>query len=166
MDGCPGAPGPDSVPPPMRAPLVERVTPVAGSMVGTLLALGLLLAMVTAGIALVASTEGRPDTTAEIRYRDPAFQPCPASLRRTTPDPATLRCASVPVTNEGLGEGIARCLLTDGVRGEARFGLEGIHIHTVELAPGATEELLVRIEGAREPSLPLVTCTSEPPPPV
>ena len=150
----------------MRAPLVERATPVAGSMVGTLLALGLLLTMVTGGVALIASTEGRPDAVARIAYSDPTFQACPAALRQSTPDPAALRCANVSVVNEGTTEGIARCLLTDGVKGEARFGLEGLHVFSVEMAPGATEELLVRIEGARTPSLPLVRCTSEPLPPL
>ena len=144
----------------MRRPPLDRSSAAGDSLVGTLLALGLLLAMVTTGVALMASTQGRPGPAAEIRISTIAFEPCPPAPN--SQHAATLRCAGVPVLNSGGTGGLARCTLTDGARGVAVFDGNGTHVSSTELAPGATDLLIIRIEGAQRPTLPIVECTSVP----
>ena len=143
-----------------RSPL-DRRSDAGNSLVGTLLALGLLLAMVTAGIALMATTQGRPEP-AEIRMASIAFAPCPASVTDTAGKAATLRCALVPVLNTGEAAGLARCMLFDGTRGTATFEVTGTHVDSFDLAPGPPQELLVLIEDDKNPTLPVVECGSAP----
>jgi hypothetical protein len=146
----------------MRRPQLDRSSAAGDSLVGTLLALGLLLAMVTTGVALMASTQGRPETAAQIRIGTIAFQPCPTAVTDAAQDAATLRCAGVSVSNSGEADGLARCSLLDGARGVAIFDGNGTHVTSVVMSPGATNELLVRIEGAHDPTLPMVECTTVP----
>jgi hypothetical protein len=144
----------------MRRPPLDRSSAAGDSLVGTLLALGLLLAMVTTGVALMASTQGRPGTAAEIRIGPIVFEPCPPAPN--SQDATALRCAGVPVLNSGGTDGLARCTLTDGARGVAVFDGNGAHVSSIELAAGATGSLLIRIEGAQKPTLPIVECASVP----
>jgi hypothetical protein len=146
----------------MRRPRLDRSSAAGNSLVGTLLALGLLLAMVTGGIALMVSTEGRTEPVAEIRLGPIAFEPCPAMVTQASADATTLRCAGVPVLNTGQAQGLARCMLFDGARGSATFDTNGTHVGSIEVAPGTTEELLVRIEGEQNPTLPVAECSSVP----
>ena len=145
----------------MTRPRLDPSSPAGNSLVGTLLALGLLLAMVTGGIALMVSTESQTEPAAEIRLGAVAFQPCPARITQASAD-GTVHCAGLPVLNAGQAQGLARCTLFDGARGTAVFDTNGTHIGSIELAPGQTDELLVRIEGAQKPTLPIAECTSVP----
>jgi hypothetical protein len=147
----------------MPRPRLDRSSDAGNSLVGTLLALGLLLAMVTGGIALLVSTESRTVPTAEIRLGAIAFQPCPARITKVAED-GTVHCAGLPVLNSGQAQGLARCSLFDGTHGIAVFDTNGTHVGSIELAPGQTDELLMRIEGAQKPTLPIAECASVPPP--
>ena len=146
----------------MPRPRLDRSSDAGNSLVGTLLGLGVLLAMVTAGIALMASTQGRPEPVADIRMAPIAFAPCPASVADPSAHAATVRCARVPVLNTGQAAGLARCMLFDGTRGTATFELTGTHVDSFDLAPGATQALLVRIDDDKDPTLPVVQCGAAP----
>ena len=148
----------------MPRPPLDRRSDAGNSLVGTLLALGLLLAMVAAGIALMASTQGRPEPVAEMRMAPIAFARCPASVTDPSGKDTTLRCAQVSVLNTGQAAGLARCMLFDGARGTATFELTGTHVDSFDLAPGATQELLVRIDDDKDPTLPVVECGAAAPP--
>jgi hypothetical protein len=65
------------------------------------------------------------------------------------------------VLNSGEAQGLAHCTLFDGTSGTAVFD-NGTHVGSIELAPGQTDELLVRIEGAKKPTLPIAECSSVP----
>ena len=64
MGRCPGPTRPGSVAAPMPRSRLDRSSDAGNSLVGTLLALGLLLAMVTGGHRAMATTEGRPEPAA------------------------------------------------------------------------------------------------------
>jgi hypothetical protein len=145
----------------MPRPRLDRSSHAGNSLIGTLLALGLLLAMVTGGIALVVSTESQTVPGAEIRIGPVAFQPCPTRITKASAD-GTVRCAGLPVLNSGQAQGLAHCTLFDGTSGTAVFDTNGTHVGSIELAPGQTDELLVRIEGAKKPTLPIAECSSVP----
>ncbi len=145
----------------MPRPRLDRSSDAGNSLVGTLLGLGLLLAMVTGGIALMVSTESQPEPAAAIRLGPIAFQPCPARITQAGAE-GTVHCAGLPVLNTGQAQGLAHCTLFDGTRGTAVFDTNGTHVGSIELAPGQTDELLVRIEGAEKPTLPIAECASVP----
>jgi len=144
----------------MPRPPLDRRSFAGNSLVGTLLALGLLVAMVTGGVALVVSTESRTVAAAEIRIGPIAPRPCPKSSPHAADDP-TVHCAGLPVLNSGEAQGLAHCILYDGTSGTAVFD-NGTHVGSIELAPGQTDELLVRIEGTKKPTLPIAECSSVP----
>ena len=73
-----------------------------------------------------------------------------------------MHCAGLPVLNSGEAQGLARCTLFDGTRGTAVFDTNGTHVGSIELAAGQTDELLVRIEGAAKPTLPIAECAAVP----
>ena len=145
----------------MSRPRLDRRSDAGNSLVGTLLALGLLVAMVTGGIALMVSTQSQAVSAAEIRIGPVAFQPCPTRITKASAD-GTVRCAGLPVLNSGQAQGLAHCMLFDGTSGTAVFDTNGTHVGSIELAPGQTDELLVRIEGAKKPTLPIAECSSVP----
>jgi hypothetical protein len=140
---------------------IDRRSDAGNSLVGTLLALGLLLAMVAGGIALMVSTESQTVAAAEIRIGPIATRPCPDRITKASPD-GTVHCAGLPVLNSGQAQGLAHCMLFDGTSGTAVFDTNGTHVGSIELAPGQTDELLVRIEGAKKPTLPIAECNSVP----
>lgn len=144
----------------MSRPRLDRRSDAGNSLVGTLLALGLLVAMVTGGIALMVSTESQTVAAAEIRIGPIAPRPCPKSSTHAADD-ATVHCAGLPVLNSGEAKGLAHCSLFDGTNGIAVFD-NGTHVGSIELAPGQTDELLVWIEGAKKPTLPIAECSSDP----
>ena len=145
----------------MPRPRLDRRSDAGNSLAGTLLALGLLVAMVTGGIALMVSTESQTVSAAEIRIGPIALQPCPDRISKAADD-GTVHCAGLPVLNSGQAQGLAHCTLFDGTSGTAVFDTNGTHVGSIELAPGQTDELLVRIEGAKNPTLPIAECSSVP----
>ena len=145
----------------MSRPRLDRRSDAGNSLVGTLLALGLLVAMVTGGIALMVSTQSQAVSAAEIRIGPIAPRPCPKSPTHADDDDDTVHCAGLPVLNSGQAQGLAHCTLFDGTSGTAVFD-NGTHVGSVELAPGQTDELLIRIEGAKKPTLPIAECSSVP----
>jgi hypothetical protein len=145
----------------MPRPRLDRHSDAGNSLVGTLLPLALLLAMVTGGIALMVSTESHtPPPAAEIRIGPIAPQECPT--RTDARADGTVHCAGLPVLNSGLAEGLAHCTLFDGTSGTAVFDMSGTQVGSIALAPGQTDELLIRIEDAKKPTLPMAKCSSVP----
>jgi hypothetical protein len=143
-----------------RSPL-DRRSDAGNSLVGTLLPLALLVAMVTGGIALMVSTESHtPPPAAEIRIGPIALQECPT--RAHAGADGTVHCAGLPVLNSGQAKGLAHCTLFDGTSGTAVFDMSGTQVGSIALAPGQTDELLIRIEGAKKPTLPIAECSSVP----
>jgi hypothetical protein len=145
----------------MSRPHLDRRSDAGNSLVGTLLGLGLLVAMVAGGIALMVSTESRTVAAAEIRIGPIASRPCPDRITEASPD-GTVHCAGLPVLNSGQAQGLAHCSLFDGTHGIAVFDTNGTHVGTIELAPGQTDEMLILIEGAQKPTLPIAECSSVP----
>ena len=143
-----------------RSPL-DRRSDAGNSLVGTLLPLALLVAMVTGGIALMVSTESHtPPPAAEIRIGPIALQECPTRMHAGAD--GTVHCAGLPVLNSGQAQGLAHCTLFDGTSGTAVFDMSGTQVGSIALAPGQTDELLIRIEGAKKPTLPIAECSSVP----
>ena len=145
----------------MPRPRLHRSSDAGNSLVGTLLGLGLLLAMVAGGIALMVSTESQTVAAAEIRIGPIAPRPCPDKTTKAASPDDTVHCAGLPVLNSGEAQGLAHCTLFDGTSGTAVFD-NGTHVGSIELAPGQTDELLVWIEGAKKPTLPIAECSSVP----
>lgn len=136
------------------------------SLVGTLLGLGLLLVMVAAGIALVGSTQARVVLVAEIRAGLVTTTPCPPEVLDEVGASPARTCVHLAVQNRGEAAGVATCTITDLTPGVvSRFAINGAHIYSTNVEAGATEELLVRIDGAGEKAAPLVVdCGAAPTP--
>lgn len=141
----------------MDLPSRSPGSPTGDSLVGTLLGLGLLLVMIAAGIALVSTTQARVVPVAEIRTGPATTTPCPPEVRDQDGASSTRTCMNLAVQNLGQAAGVATCTISDLTPGVvARFAVNGAHTYSTNVEPGATEELLVRMDGAGENATPLV----------
>ena len=134
----------------MHRPSPSLGSATGASLVGTLLAVGALLIMVTVGLTLMASTQSRDLAAAELLAEPLQSLPCPTGVRLEAEIPSERACMSLLVRNVGEADGLARCELTGQLAGtEARFDANDVHVYTSEIGPGDTEELLVRVDGRR-----------------
>ena len=134
---------------------MDRPSPSSGSaagqsLVGTLLAFGLLLAMITAGVTLATATEARFAPTADLRTgTHPLATDCPRAVLHEAEHPAERSCVALTLANVGDSEGTAHCQITDVPDGaEARFVENGISVLSLTIADHATKKLLIRVDGA------------------
>lgn len=150
----------------MRLPSRSPASPTGDSLVGTLLGLGLLLVMIAAGIALLSSTQGRDVPAAEIRTGPSTTTPCPVEVLDEVGASPTRTCMNLAVENLGGAAALVTCTIADLTPGVvARFAVSGGNTYRTNVEPGATEELLVRIDGAGERAAPLgVDCGVVAPP--
>ena len=133
----------------MNRPSPSLTSATGASLVGTLLAVGLLLIMMTVGVTLLASTEARNVPLAELQAEPLQALACPAEVRLAAEIPSERSCMSLVVRNVGDAEGLARCELTGQPAGtEARFDANSVHVYTSRIGAGNTEELLVRVDGS------------------
>jgi hypothetical protein len=123
---------------------------VAGqSLVGTLLALGLLLAMITTGLTLMAATEARHVPVAELQVDPLVERRCPVDVLAEDGASSKRVCLTLNVQNVGAVEALTRCEITGVPSGmEARFHANHVHVYSPRIAAGAAESLLVHIDGA------------------
>jgi hypothetical protein len=127
------------------------------SLVGTLVRMGLLLVMIAAGVALLGATRARVVPVAEIRTGLVSTTPCPAEVRDEEGASPTRTCMNLAVQNRGEAAGLATCSISDLTPGAvALFAANDAHVYSTNVEPGATEELLVRVDGGGEAATPLV----------
>ena len=132
----------------MDRPSPSLSSATGASLVGTLVAVGMLLIMITVGLTLMASTESSDVAAAELMAEPLQSLPCPAEVRLEAEIPSERACMSLVVRNVGEADGLARCELTGQLAGtEARFDANDVHVYTSEIGSGDTQELLVRIDG-------------------
>ncbi len=133
---------------------MDRPSPSPGSvagqsLVGTLLALGLLLAMVTTGLTLMAATEARHVPVAELRVDPLAERRCPPDVLDEDGASSKRACLTLTVHNVGTAEALARCEIIGVPSGaEARFHANHVHVYAPTIAAGAVASLLVHVDGA------------------
>ena len=151
---------------------MDRPSPSPGStagqsLVSTLLAIGLLLAMITTGLTLMAATEARRVPAAELRIDPLAEQRCPSAVIDEADAPSKRACLALGVHNVGAADGIARCEITGVPAGaEARFHANHVHVYASEIAADDTESLLIHVDGAGKDAVLIGgTCDIVPPPP-
>jgi hypothetical protein len=141
----------------MDRPSPSPASPTGESLVGTLLRLGLLLVMIAAGVAMLGATRARVEPVAEIRAGLVSTTPCPAEVRDQEGASPTRTCMNLAVQNRGRAAGLATCTISDLTPGAvALFAANDAHVYTTNVEPGATEELLVRVDGTGEDATPLV----------
>jgi hypothetical protein len=141
----------------MDRPSPSPASPTGESLVGTLLRLGLLLVMIAAGVAILGATQPRAVPVAEIRAGLVSTTPCPAEVRDEEGASPTRTCMNLAVQNRGRAAGLATCTISDLTPGAvALFAANDAHVYTTNVEPGATEELLVRVDGTGEDATPLV----------
>ncbi|MBA3691195.1 MAG: hypothetical protein H0W82_07265 [Actinobacteria bacterium] len=141
----------------MDLPSLAPTSATGDSLVGTLLGLGLMLVMVAAGVALVTGTQALVVPIARIQTGPATSTPCPPTVRDEQGASETRTCMNLVVQNLGDAAGTASCTISDLTPGvESRFAANGAHITSTNVQPGATEELLVRIDGAGDSASPLV----------
>jgi hypothetical protein len=146
-----------SVTPLMGRPARSPASPTGDSLVGTLLGLGLLLVMVAVAVALLSTTQGRVVPVAEIRTGPATTTPCPPEVQDQQGASTSRTCMNLAVRNLGQAAGLATCTIADLTPGVvARFAVNDAHVYSTNVEPGATEELLVRIDGDGETATPLV----------
>jgi hypothetical protein len=132
---------------------MDRPSPSPGStagqsLVGTLIAFGLLLGMIMLGVSLAAATEARYTPTASLTSDLVAEKDCPANVLDEAPNPARRTCMTLTVVNDGDSSGTARCEITkEPSDAEARFNADGFSVYSFEIAAGAVEPLLIRVDG-------------------
>jgi hypothetical protein len=142
---------------------MQRPSPSLGSaagqsLVGTLIGAGLLLAMITTGLTLVAATDARHVPAAQFHVETPVSRPCPAAVLDDARAPSKRACLTLVVHNDGDADGTAICTIGDAPPATV-FQANGIHVFSTELEAGAAEPLLIRVDGAgRHPSV-AGTCT-------
>ena len=144
---------------------MDRPSPSPGSvagqsLVGTLLALGLLLAMVTTGLTLMAATEARHVPAAELRIDPLAERRCPPDVLDEDGASSKRACLTLTVHNVGAAEGVAECELIGVPAGaEARFHTNHVHVYAPTIAAGEVASLLVHVDGAGKDALAMdATC--------
>jgi hypothetical protein len=141
----------------MEHPSRSPASPIGESLVGTLLALGLLLVMIVGGVALVSTTQARVVPVAEIRTGPVTTTSCPPEVRDQEGASPTRTCMNLAVQNLGQAAGLATCTIADLTPDvTARFAVNDGHIYSTNVEPGATEELLVWVDGDGENATPLV----------
>jgi hypothetical protein len=141
----------------MESPSPSPASQTGESLVGTLLRLGLLLVMIAAGVAMLSTTQARVVPVAEIRTGLVSTTPCPAEVRDREGASPTRTCMNLAVQNRGRAAGLATCTISDLTPGAvALFAANDAHIYTTNVEPGATEELLVQVDGGGENATPLV----------
>ena len=150
----------------MELPAHPVTSAARASLIGTLLAVGLMLAMLTAGVTLIATTQSEIVPTAHISAGLLHGASCPASLRhesaRHDHGSAPSRfCQSLAVENRGSAAGLAVCTIGE-IRGiEPRFIANGSSVYSAEIGAHSTENFLLRVddlrgEGAGKDAVPLV----------
>jgi hypothetical protein len=141
----------------MALPSRSPASPTGDSLVGTLLGLGLLLVMIAAGVALISTTQAQVVPVAEIRTGSVTTTPCPPEVSDEQGASPTRTCMNLAVENLGQAAGLATCTISDLVPDVvARFAANDAHVYSTNVEAGATEELLVRLDGAGETPAPLV----------
>ena len=142
---------------------MQRPSPSLGSaagqsLVGTLIGAGLLLAMITTGITLVAATDARHVPAAQLRADSPVSRHCPSAVLEDAEVPSKRACLTLVVHNDGDATGTATCTISEAPPGTV-FQANGIHVFSTEVEAGAAEPLLIHVDGAgRRPSV-AGTCT-------
>ncbi len=145
----------------MQRPSLSLGSAAGQSLVGTLIGAGLLLAMITTGLTLMAATDARHVPAALLRAESPAARPCPAAVLDDAKVPSERACLSLVVHNDGDATGTATCTITEAPPGTV-FQVNGVHVYSTDVEAGAAEPLLVRVDGAgRHPSV-AGTCTLPP----
>lgn len=133
---------------------MDRPSPSPGSvagqsLVGTLLALGLLLAMITTGLTLMAATEARHVPVAELRVDPLVARRCPSDVLDEDGASGKRACFTLSVHNVGAAEGVAECKLIGVPAGtEAKFHANHVHVYSPTIAAGGVASLLVHVDGA------------------
>jgi hypothetical protein len=144
---------------------MERpASPIAGqSLVGTLIAAGVLLAMITAGFTLMAATRAVHESVAMLSADPLAARRCPDDVRAGAEGRT---CAVLTVHNVGDAQGTARCEVVDvPVGASAVFAGNGIHVFSTDIAGGDVEQLLITIDGGGRRAAGIGgTCELIPPP--
>jgi hypothetical protein len=136
---------------------MQRPSPSLGSaagqsLVGTLIGAGLLLAMITTGVTLVAATDARHVPAAHLRVDSPVARPCPSAVLDDAKVASERACLTLVVHNDGDATGTATCTISDAPPATV-FQANGIHVFSTEVEAGAAEPLLIRVDGAgRHPS--------------
>lgn len=150
----------------MDQPSPSPGSTVGHSLVGTLIAVGLFLVMVTVGISLMTATEAQHVPAAELQLDEIEARECPADVRAEAEIPAARACMNLTLHNVGDAEGIARCEITGEPAGaEARFEASGFHVNSTEIPGGGVRPLLIRVDGAGKAADQIaVTCDLVPPP--
>jgi hypothetical protein len=134
------------------------------SLVGTLLAIGALLAMVTTGFTLAAATEARFVLTARVAAPELEQRDCPAHVLQETEDPSSRTCHVLTVVNDGDAAGVVRCEITDAPEDSiARFDHNGVSVYSFDIDAHETRTPLIRVDdgGAHAAGL-AGTCTLVP----
>ena len=132
---------------------MDRPSPSPGSsagqsLVGTLLAIGALLAMVTTGFTLAAATEARVVPAARIAPALLEQRECPARVLDDAEDPSSRTCHSLTVVNEGDAAGVVTCTISAAPEGAtARFDANGVHVYSFEIDANETRTPLIRVDG-------------------
>ena len=142
-----GPPGTGTVTPPMdRSP--SPASTAGQSMVGTLLAIGLLLAMITAGLTLMAATEARHVPKADLLVQPLESRRCPDDVRSEAEVPSDRSCFTLAVENVGDARALARCEITAQPSGaEVRFAANDLSVYSPGVAAGDIDPLLITVDG-------------------
>jgi hypothetical protein len=148
----------------MDRSFASPTSPAGDSLVGTLLGLGLLLVLVAVGVALLSSTQARVAPVAEIRTGPATTTECPPEILDQQGASTGRTCMNLTVQNVGRAAGLATCTIADLTPGVvARFAVSDGHVYSTNVEPGATEQLLVRIDGDGTAATPLVVdCRAAP----
>ena len=151
---------------------MDRPSPSPGSvagqsLVGTLLALGLLLAMITTGLTLMAATEARHVPAAELRIDPLVERRCPPDVLDEDGASSRRTCLTMTVHNDGTAEALTRCEITDVPSGaEARFHANHVHVYSPRIAAGGLAPLLIHVDGIGKDAPTIgATCDVVPPRP-
>ena len=161
MGGIPGPSLPLLSVSPMQRPSPSLGSAAGQSLVGTLIGAGLLLAMITTGLTLMAATDARHVPAALLRAESPAARPCPTAVLDDAKVPSERACLSLVVHNDGDATGTATCTITEAPPGTV-FQVNGVHVYSTDVEAGAAVPLLVRVDRAgRHPSV-AGTCTLPP----
>lgn len=141
----------------MDRPSLSPASSAGDSLVGTLLGVGLMLVLIAVGVALLSTTQRRDVPVAEISTGPATTTPCPPEVRDQEGASPDRRCVNLAVRNLGQAAGLATCTIDDLTPGVvSRFAANGAHVASTNVEPGATVELLVRVDGPAGSAGPLV----------
>jgi hypothetical protein len=131
---------------------MDRPSPSPGStaghsLVGTLIAFGLLLGMIMLGLSLAAATEARYIPSAKLSGDALEARRCPANVLEDAPNASKRTCMTLTVHNDGDAAGTATCRIIDEpANAEARFE-NGFSVYSIEIPAGSVDPLLIRVDG-------------------